>query len=364
MDQKTQNSTDDFFSLIEKEQKIEDPFADDEILFRDTAGSLKLLKGGEVSDFQDQKDQKNQVGHLTTPGVGIKTTERPSGKLLNVDQEVETVTKKSGIHFSDPEAKQRFKNIVGSRFKGVRSRVETRETLLDSLVAGGMGFSSEQADKVMVVLNQETEVLDDKLRQQVSNEPFSDLKVEAKKLLDQSVVEVPQASPVVFQPRPATAPKPQGVKTAAPEIKAKTEAELKPKPQGVKISRPLTRPDTTRPKIEDVKFKPQLTGPVQEIKSMTLIDFRRLAETPEQAIEKILEKIDTLEEESFVKKTQAIKAWKENEISRLYLDLGDQSMDQKKPIAEIINDRKQAGQPYLTEAEIDAIIDLNKKLRY
>jgi len=145
-----------------------------------------------------------------------------------------------------------------------------------------------------------------------------------------------------------------------PTVSQVAAPSLKP----LSVSRPIIRPVSGKPKIEDVKFRPRLTGPIEEIRSMNLTDFRRLAPTPKEAIEKILAKIDILEEESFTRKIQAVQAWKESDVCRLYLELGDQSMEQKKPLAEVIAERQKNSQPTLTEEEFGAVMELNRRLRY
>ena len=123
-------------------------------------------------------------------------------------------------------------------------------------------------------------------------------------------------------------------------------------------------PKISQPKIEEIKYQSKLVNPIEEIRSMKIIDFRRLGSTPAAAAKKIEEKINLLEAESFAKKYEAIKAWKESEINRLYLELGGQGMEEKKSIAEVVAERERAGRPTLTEAEVEAIIELNRKFRY
>ena len=69
-----------------------------------------------------------------------------------------------------------------------------------------------------------------------------------------------------------------------------------------------------------------------------------------------------MEEESFVKKIQGIKAWQDSEISRLYVSLGEASLEEKKPITQIISERAQAGTPVLSAEELESIFELNQKL--
>ncbi|MFA5021869.1 MAG: hypothetical protein WC508_02225 [Patescibacteria group bacterium] len=384
--------TDDFFSALAQEQQIENPFATEEILFRDENGVLKILKGGQVLDYTQNGEQKDQtaaplqpeplpvlpkpevvpsppLSQPVLPPIPVVepipapapvTPSEPLGQPLNLDEEIEMVIKKSGIHFTDQQLAKRFTSIITSRLKHIRDQVQTKEALLSSPTAGGMGFTSVQADRIMLAINQVLDQLSNKLRQGVSQEPFSDLQQEVQKLLAQQPL-VSSPPKIVFS-APAKPVEPAKVTPIKPVAVEKPQPVAAPKPPA--LPQMPAANTFTKPKIEDVRFEPKLTGPIEEIHSMTLIDFRRLGSTPQQAIEKIIEKIDLLEEESFTKKTQAIKAWKENEVYRLYLALGDQSMEERKPIAEIIEEKQKANQPTLTSQEVEAIIELNQKLRY
>ncbi|MFA6215870.1 MAG: hypothetical protein WC768_04860 [Patescibacteria group bacterium] len=370
-----QNKTDDFFSSISNDQKIENPFATDEIFFRDEKGDLKILKGGQVLDYDlppkpaqpvvkpeipaapvvVQKLMPIAEKPQVKPAAPVSIKPIPAGTPLNIDKEMEIIVKEAGINFSAADSERKFRNIVASRLKEVRDPVQLRDVLLSSTLVGGMGFDTQTADRVLAIVNREFQRLHGNLRDNISTEPFSDLRQEADKILAEPEIKPEvvfraeaEEEQIIAKPEPVPVP-------PTPELAAE---------EPVNFSRPVASPPTGKPVIEDVRFKPKLVGPVEEIRSMTLTDFRRLAPTPEQAIEKVLQKINLLEEESFARKTQGIAAWKENEIYRLYLDLGDQSMAERKPIADIILERQQANAPALTEEELEAIMELNQKLRY
>jgi hypothetical protein len=116
-------------------------------------------------------------------------------------------------------------------------------------------------------------------------------------------------------------------------------------------------------KMEDVKVPPKVMGPVDELRYMNLIDFRRLDKDPFVAAEKIKEKINLLDDE-YSKKVEGIKAWRLSPLNMLYLKMGEESISQKKPIDAIIEERKAAGKDYLNNKEFTAIINLNKSLRF
>ncbi|HRY63669.1 MAG TPA: hypothetical protein P5267_03660, partial [Patescibacteria group bacterium] len=107
-----------------------------------------------------------------------------------------------------------------------------------------------------------------------------------------------------------------------------------------------------------------ITGPVEEIKHLSLNDFRRLGANPLEAAGRIWEKINLLEDESLIKKDEGTRAWRQSEIYRLYLAIGGESMTEKKSISQVINERKAAGKLFLMPEEFNAVADLNRKLTY
>jgi hypothetical protein len=117
-------------------------------------------------------------------------------------------------------------------------------------------------------------------------------------------------------------------------------------------------------KMEDIKKMPKYSGPLDEVGSMGLVDFRRISKDPEVAIGKIKEKFDLLEEEGFNKRLEGVKAWRQSPINKLYLSIGQESLINKKDITQIIESRKNEGRDYLSQAEFNAIMGLNKSLRY
>jgi len=82
-----------------------------------------------------------------------------------------------------------------------------------------------------------------------------------------------------------------------------------------------------KPKIEDIKYKQKLTGPVEEIGALKIKDFRHLSSDPKKAIEMIKDKIDLLEEDDFKKKLEGIKAFRESGLYKAYLVAGETRMN-------------------------------------
>ena len=292
MADENKNKIDDVFQLMaqadsetaEPSAGAVDPFAVGEITYRDSQGNLKTISNSAPEP-------------TAVRAVAVRT-----GKQLDIEAEVERILTQVQLSFPSTEFQKRFENIIRSRLKGIRGPIQTREMLLNSPLFGGMGFSDLTADRVLAIINGETNQLHEKLRHQASQESFADLRAEATKLLDgQESPDITEAEPPVLQfgEQP-----PAATQEPAPAA----EPPLQPAVQPQMISRPPVVEVSNRPRIEDVKFKPRLVGPVEEIGALTLQDYRRLGSSASDATEKIYGKIQQIEEETFTKKVQAIKA--------------------------------------------------------
>ncbi len=116
-------------------------------------------------------------------------------------------------------------------------------------------------------------------------------------------------------------------------------------------------------KVEDVKV-PRVVTPIEELKYLDLVNFRRLSKDAIEAVNKIKEKINFLEEEEYSRRLEGIKAWRMSPVNKLYLDIGQASIAEKKPVNDIIEERTKAGEKYLSNQEFKAIMDLNKSIRF
>ena len=128
----------------------------------------------------------------------------------------------------------------------------------------------------------------------------------------------------------------------------------------------LKRPEmkSGKVKMDDVKHVPKLLGPIDELREMDLLNFRRLSDDFTGRVKKISEKIEFLEEENYAQRLAGIKAWRQSKLNKMYLDIGRESIGASKGINVIIKARQEKGEDCLNEEEFLTIMELNKKLRY
>jgi|GEM_PF-632379 len=120
-----------------------------------------------------------------------------------------------------------------------------------------------------------------------------------------------------------------------------------------------------RPSLDGIKFEaPHLVGLSGELQSMTLAEFRRLAKDPQEAVEKIKQKIELLSAESFEKRIQAIKGYMQSPLQKKYTELVTESFRQGRQVLDFAEEQKNAGKDTLTPEEIMAIIQLNSALHF
>ena len=132
-------------------------------------------------------------------------------------------------------------------------------------------------------------------------------------------------------------------------------------PKSVKAERPLKKTALSasgRPKMEDIKFTPKLYGPIDELASLDVSDFRRLGKDPEMAAQKIMNKLDLLAEDSLGKKKEGIDALHSSELYKTYTEILKKSVLAGKPYEEILKQDDR-----ITVSELRAIMKLQKQLK-
>ena len=301
------------------------------------------------ASFFFSADDEAEIRELAKNIGQLAKIEEPVVPVVPVERKLEEVIRRAQINFGSVELADRFSQILKTYLRGIRDRLETKMTLVKPFLNGGLSFDHDSAEKVMVLADKaikakpgETMAPPPKIKlpelAAIGREAAYDFS-RLKKL--DTGYELPAP------PKPAAPPAAAG---QMPLIKRRFEAE--------------NLSQSTKARIEDVKFVPKVMGPIDEIKYLDLTAFRRLGGDPFKTAEKIKSKLALLEEESYGKRLEGIKAWRLSPIFKLYLALGGLSISANKPIDVIIEERKLAGGEYLTADEFRAIMDLNKNLRF
>lgn len=340
---------------------------EDEIPVRQLDGTFGVLEGGTVRPLgapvavapalvlatasprlafhpEDEKEIAVHVGRLSQMALAPSSAEA-------ADLVATAVLRSQRLAFEDPSLERRFRTALTAHLKGIRSRSETHDIVSRPAGSGGLGLTDTQAEAVLVAAAAEVAALTDPA---------------ALAALKARLAPPSPAPPPSLPPRPvpaASSPLPTG----APRPPAPGGLPYQPRPLPVRMARPRPVP-ADRTFVADVRAagavpRPRTMGPVEELKALTLEEFRTAGSTT-TGIRKLKERFDSLAKESFALRVQSILGWRQSPLSKLYLALGQESMTAQQPISAVIAARQARGEPTVTEAEFAAIADLNQTLRF
>jgi len=112
--------------------------------------------------------------------------------------------------------------------------------------------------------------------------------------------------------------------------------------------------------------RPGLIGPIEEIRTMTLVQWRRLGRTPEECAERIKQKIQLLANETYDMRVDGLKAWRQTEMYKQYTEISSEIMHGQKSLPDAIDSWKARTNAthVLTPEEWNTILKLNGQLRF
>lgn len=323
----------------------------------------------------------------------------------------------------DPYLQRRLTNMISTRLRDVRSRNEFFMKLMRDVKVGGLGLDREKAEQLTEEVEegyeafrgnvakeekerlakqleaQERKIEERKRREAEEHAKWYEDKVKSRQEAEAEHERAFERLKVIAQGKTTPIEHPVEAKEKAKErsrygelvsakpppptnVEARSEGEPRkekgkdvpprkvPAKPEVKVSTETARMQKVaqgaRPKVEDVQAAPveqQLSGPLQEISNITLEQFRRAGKTPEEAAQRLKEKVDLLGEESFERRVAGIQAWQKSPLQKQYLALLAQAFREGKQVSAFVEEKRQAGENAPTADEIEAIMELNNKLR-
>jgi hypothetical protein len=341
-----------------------------------------------------------------------------------VEEALTTISEKTRINFSDPLLSGKFKQVLKTYLRSTRDRAATMEVLTKAGELGGVALSRDAAERAMFLADTELNALQKIATKPTAAIPVPE---DISSVPQRGTAESKSESPFKRVNRSDSSPvalaqgeydleavlKSEGRFKAPAEI-AKTQAALKPitdpahelEPlvpavtQEIKVAtaepvrtiikeavaakamdktalrKVAAAPKTPAPiinlttspsgkiRMDDIRFTPQVLSPVDELRYMTVKNFRRLNPDPLKAIEKIKEKLELLAKDDYGKKIEGIVAWNESPLSKLYVSLCRRALEENKPVTDILKDELKKEPESLKPEELSAIIALNRQLKF
>lgn len=260
------------------------------------------------------------------------------------------------------DLQKRFLSIVDSRLREARNPYEVQAILERDPQNGGIGLSGSAVADVMVAIEDAKSAQEAKQRAGVSVELDPKVMAEFAHLQEAGSGQRAAGSRIQEAGR---GQREGGASDSLPSS-LPPPSTLPPPPRPVTMSEASVALGGAKKSMTDVRGL-KLSGPVEQIRRLTLTEFRRLSKDPAVAVEKLVTQVRLLEQEGFDKKEQAVLAWRSSPLYRTYVELSSAAMTQGVSIEEYAaaEDAKTAAKrDFPSAAEIKAIISLNEAMRF
>lgn len=118
--------------------------------------SLPLHLSSEFGLNQEQaeslsRDLKERVFLVVSTYLGLK----PDSSSFNLSDNLDAIIKDAGINFSSRDLSERFKKILHTYLRGVRTKIDTRDSLAKGVASGGLNFDASTIDRVFKACDQQ-----------------------------------------------------------------------------------------------------------------------------------------------------------------------------------------------------------------
>lgn len=264
---------------------------------------------------------------------------------------VQDCLKKIGTVPATEQLQKRLANIVSTRLRDVRNAVQTRAVLEREDRVGGMSFTPEEAARVSDII------------EATYNEHRSAIETEEKQRI-QSVQEE-QKKKIEERKQRESAEHAAWYREKVQGARGDTAVEQL---RGLMHQKPATSEKVPtgqmKQSMQDIVPPQRLSGLAEELGSMDIEAFRRLSKSPDQAAEKVFQKLESLKRESFDRWTEGIEAWRKSPLQQQYLKLVTESFTSAKPVAQLVEEKRKLDSKLPTADELGAIIALNAKIQF
>lgn len=120
----------------------------------------------------------------------------------------------------------------------------------------------------------------------------------------------------------------------------------------------------TKTKMEDVRARPKVMGPLEELRYLDLVNFRRLGDSPQAITDKIVMKIKLLEKDGYDRMVEGVQSWRQSPVNRIYVRLAQEAVAQGITLRDAVAARQAANKETLSMEEIEAIVAMNSRLMF
>ena len=354
-------------------------------LVDDASGTEVPGKSGAKADHFSDVD----AAEVATIAEAKKSALEVPTLITDTKAASDRIVAEAKLSFPSGEVRTRFDHIIDARLRDVRDGFGTREKLEASVESGGVGMSGASLVTAMemvesmdamhhLALGAKMDYLKEKIATEKAEriEKAEGQKVQEAQVMSQRYAEItgkaptehietsPARTSIAIPAAQAVADRAQAIDTS--KVKAAIEATKGPSAVVTPVMSAATISTTAsgRPIVEDIRFERKLAGPVEELRMLTLSDFRRLSSDPKQAILRVRDKVELAAQEGYEHRIAAIKAWRESPLSQMYVAVSREALMAGKSIVDALAEKRSRGEEALRDDELHAVVELHGVLRF
>ncbi len=329
--------------------------------------SPALVRGGDLLAPEDAAELAQHAAKAET----VKAT----ASAVSVEPAVQAVVTAAGL--TDAESQKRLANIVSARLKDVRDAYATRAELEKPPASGGLGLTGrvladlmEQIESAAYEAKREADARAAKDKSAhvergiARRDAGATAREQEEQLLARRYAELTGKAPTktvgAIGARPTLA-----MSAQESVVRAAKNIDTGKVRQAVAAAAPPTlKPAVSRPRMEDVRPVRRLAGPVDELRLLTLEDFRRLSKEPKTAMAKVLDQAELLRSQGEDQWFAAVKAWRASPLNGWYVRAMQEALSRGLDVRGLLAEKRAAGEIVPSDAEVDALTQLNGRLRF
>lgn len=335
-----------------------------------------------VEPVRNEEEDAHDVAEVAS--VKQVAMDTPKHEPVTIEEMIGQICVLEHMQLSDGTLVDRCKQIIESRLREVRDASETQKQIERPVEMGGLGIAGRKLADMMQTIEQAFDLLQKHASEKVAQEKVVYLeKQQAQELAKQTLAEKEEKMMTkryveLTGKMPDAHVSPAAPSSARVSGAVSKDAAMNTRAQSIDTAKVRTVIEATkkeksfsseggvgsqRPSVQDVKFVKRLSGPIDELRSIALIDFRRMAKTPELAIEKMVSLVHLVEDQGYDKRVEAVRAWQSSPLYQQYLTIARNAMQEGKPLEEMRSALAKSGET-LTKDELTAILKLNGELRF
>jgi hypothetical protein len=286
------------------------------------------------------------------------TLQKSVDQVKDVDQKMAEIIANAKINFASRELEERFKKILSTYLRGIRDKINAKESLMKDVESGGLGFDVNSATAILSLAKDEPAVTP--IKQPASWIQAKTVKPPIARDIEYDLAASIKARQAQEKPTKPILSEAEGpALELEPPVPAVIEPPIADAP-AVKDNRP--RMESGKIKMEDIQISPKIYTPVDELKYMTVKNFRNLSQDPVRAMEIVKKKIEVLGQEDYGKKVAGVQGWKVSPVNRMYIEAYQEAITAGKSVENILAKRRKDNPDYITADEFEAILAFNQAI--